>query len=153
MIRTLQTFAVTTLLVFALLAGTAQSRPCAVNGKGPGPYKTAQLTAEEQKTVQEINAKYQASMVEKKAKLHAKRAELKATMAAEKFDAAKARELSKETAALHSELMELQMVQCIEMREKGLASCATCRPGAQHRGCPLGQGKQPVGPAPCPKAP
>lgn len=151
--RTLQTLSVTALLVFTLLAGTAQSRPCTVNGKGPGPCKTAQLNAEEQKTVQEINAKYQAAIVEKKAQLNAKRAELKATMAAETFNAAKARALSKESAALHSELMELQMIQCIEMREKGLTSCVTCRSGAQSYGCPIGQGQQPKGPRPCPKVP
>mgnify|MGYP000047145463 CR=1 FL=1 len=153
MIRTLQTIAVTALLVFAVLAGTAQSRPCTMNGKGSGAGQMAPLTAEEQKVAQEIRAKYQVPLTETKTKLRAKRSEMQATMTAEKFDAAKARQLNKEIAVLHSEVMELQMAQCIEMREKGLANCATCQAGSKRRGCPLAQGMKHQGPPPPPKAP
>ncbi|ABA88954.1 hypothetical protein Pcar_1711 [Syntrophotalea carbinolica DSM 2380] len=96
-----------------------------------GSGMMSQLTAEEQKTVNDLVQKYHGPMMELKKQLFAKRAELNAVMAQEKFDAKKARSLSKEISALQSKFMDQHAEMFIEMREKGVSYYGTCMSGGR----------------------
>jgi Spy/CpxP family protein refolding chaperone len=98
------------------------------------------MTAEEQKVVQEIFTKHHDKMVDLHRKIFAKRAELNAAMAQEEFDAAKARGLAKEIIALENDLMNSRLEMFIEMREKGVSYYGTCMMGGRMGPCMTGDG-------------
>jgi Spy/CpxP family protein refolding chaperone len=89
------------------------------------------MTAEEQKIVQDIVTKHHATMVDLHKKIFAKRAELNAVMAQEKFDTAKARAMAKEIIDLESGLMKSRLDMFIEMREKGVSYYSACMMGGR----------------------
>lgn len=133
------------ILVLALTASPALSKPCKVTSSTQEAAMTAnrmpQLSAEEQKIVTELNDKYRPLMMAQRSQLTAKRTELQAVMAQETFEADKAKSLSQEITTLHSKLMELRMAKQIEMRQKGIAYSATCATKRRQSGpCAIGAG-------------
>jgi zinc resistance-associated protein len=132
------------ILVLALLAVPAASQADRrMYGGSRGMMGTdmmSQMTAEEQKIVQDIVQKHHGAMVDLHKKIFAKRAELNAVMAQEKFDAAKARTMAREIIALETDFMKNRLDMFIEMREKGVSYYGTCMIGGHTGPCMMGGG-------------
>jgi zinc resistance-associated protein len=130
------------ILTVALLVapGTGQADRMRQGGSGGmmGMDMMSQMTAEEQKIVQDIVEKHHGELVDLHKKIFAKRAELNAVMAQEKFDAGKARTMAKEIVSMQSGLMEKKLGMFIEMREKGISYYGTCMVGGRMGPCMMG---------------
>lgn len=133
MTRLYHATAVVFIVTLAVLAAPGVGQADRMRGGGRGHMMgmdvMSQLSAEEQKTVQELVPTYQQTMMDLMKKIFAKRAELNAVMAQEKFDGTKARALGKELVNLHGQLMEQHLGMFIEMREKGVSYYGTCMTG------------------------
>jgi Spy/CpxP family protein refolding chaperone len=103
-----------------------------------GTDMMSQMTAQEQKIVQDIVMKHHDRIVDLHRKIFAKRAELNAVMAQEKFDTAKARAMAKEIIALETDLMKNRLDMFIEMREKGVSYYGACMVGGHMGPCARG---------------
>jgi Spy/CpxP family protein refolding chaperone len=131
------------MLFFALLAipetGQANRMRSSRHGIMMG-MDMSELSAEEQKVVQDLMQKHHGQMVDMHKKIFPKRAELNAAMAQEKFDSARARTLAKEVAAMESNLMQRKLGMLIEMRGKGVSYYGTCIVGGRMGPCMMGGG-------------
>ncbi len=131
-------FALTLALLVVPAASQADRRMYGGSKAMMGMDMMSQMTAEEQKIVQDIVQKHHGQMVDLHKKIFAKQAELNAVMAQEKFDAAKARAMAKEIIALEADFMKSRLDMFIEMREKGVSYYGTCMIGGHMGPCMMG---------------
>lgn len=113
-----------------LPAGAQAERMRGARGEpGMNCQPMPQLSAQEQKTIEELRQKYHGPMMDLRKQISAKRTELNAAMAQEAFDPKKARALGRDINKLQGEMRERHLEMLIEMREKGVSYDGTCMKG------------------------